>query len=131
MLGWLIYHDHDPERFGTIGLALGTLFQVLTLEGWNDVLAAELEYTQWSWLYFVSFVLISAFVVLNVVIGIVVNSMDEARQIEHRRELQERLDSEHAGHAPDQWLPDRVQALRDALEDLESELERRGELPPP
>lgn len=129
MLGWLIYADHDPGNFGTIGRSLGTLFQVLTIEGWNEILDTELEYTQWSWLYFISFILMTSFVVINVVIGIVVNSMDEAREIEHQIQLQQRLEEEHAGHTPQEWLPDRIETLREAVEDLETELRRRGQLP--
>ena len=86
MLGWIIYSDHDPEQFGNIGRALLTLFQVLTLEGWNEVLDKEMELTSWSWVYFVSFVLLATFVVLNVVIAVVVNSIEEAHAIEAERQ---------------------------------------------
>ena len=44
-----------------------------------------MEVHPWSWIYFVSFVIVAAFVVLNVLIGIVLNSMEEAREIERRR----------------------------------------------
>lgn len=94
ILGWILYADHDPDRFGNIGRALLTLFQILTLEGWNDVLAKEMEYSSWSWIYFVSFVLIGTFVVLNVVIAIIVNDR----------------------------LHERLQALRGALDELEQAL---------
>ena len=85
MLGWILYADHDPEQFGNIGRSLLTLFQVLTLEGWNEVLDKEMELTSWSWVYFVSFVLLATFVVLNVVIAVVVNSIEEAHEIEAER----------------------------------------------
>ncbi len=65
MLGWLLFGDHDPENFGNIGRALLTLFQLLTLEGWNEVLETEQQYSQWSWIYFVSFILIGSFLVLE------------------------------------------------------------------
>ncbi len=129
ILGWLLYADHDPERFGNIGLALLTLFQILTLEGWNDVLAKEMELSSWSWIYFVSFVLIATFVVLNVVIAIIVNSMDEVRAMELERERKELVAAALQDGAADQHLHDRLEALRGALDELEQALvesPRRG-----
>jgi voltage-gated sodium channel len=122
MLGWILYSDHDPEQFGNIGRALLTLFQVLTLEGWNDVLAKEMEYSPWSWLYFVSFVLLATFVVLNVVIAVVVNSIEEAHHIEDERKRRELMaaDPRHAG------LYTKIEALKLALDDLEREVTGRG-----
>jgi voltage-gated sodium channel len=126
MLGWWLFSDHDPERFGTIGDALLTLFQVLTLEGWNEVLAKEMELSSWAWVYFVSFVLIATFVVLNVVIGIVVNSIDEAHAIEEEKRQRELIEAErkteHAG------LYDRLRQLRSAIDGLEEELARGDEV---
>jgi voltage-gated sodium channel len=120
MVGWLLYDEHDPERFGNIGRSLLTLFQVLTLEGWNDVLAKEMEYSSWSWVYFVSFVLIGTFVVLNVVIAIIVNSMDEVRAMELERERKEFVAATlTSGGDPDRALHERLEALRQALDDLE------------
>jgi voltage-gated sodium channel len=122
MLGWIIYSDHDPERFGNIGLSLLTLFQVLTLEGWNEVLDKEMELTSWSWIYFVSFVLLATFVVLNVVIAVVVNSIEEAHELEAERKRRELIagDPEHAG------LYTKIEALKQALDDLEREVADRG-----
>jgi voltage-gated sodium channel len=122
IVGWIIYADHDPEQFGNIGRALLTLFQVLTLEGWNEVLAKEMELTPWSWVYFVSFVLFATFIVLNVVIAVVVNSIEEAHQIEDERKRLEllRTDPDHAS------LYGKIEALKQALEDLEQEVVERG-----
>ena len=119
MVGWLLYDEHDPERFGNIGRSLLTLFQVLTLEGWNDVLAKEMEYSSWSWVYFVSFVLIGTFVVLNVVIAIIVNSMDEVRAMELERERTELVAAALSEGEADERMKERLAALREAIDDLE------------
>ena len=119
MVGWLLYDEHDPERFGNIGRSLLTLFQVLTLEGWNDVLAKQMEYSSWSWVYFVSFVLIGTFVVLNVVIAIIVNSMDEVRAMEIERERTELMAAALSDGQADELMKERLAALRDAIDDLE------------
>jgi voltage-gated sodium channel len=121
MLGWILYADHDPERFGTIGDALLTLFQVLTLEGWNEVLATEMKLSSWSWVYFVSFVLVGTFVILNVVIAVIVNSMEEVHTIEEKRELAKIA---LAARDPEARLElhERVKVLRAALDYLERDL---------
>ena len=122
MLGWILYADHDPDRFGNIGRALLTLFQILTLEGWNDVLDKQMEYSSWSWVYFVSFVLIGTFVVLNVVIAIIVNSMDEVRAMELERERKELVAAALDDGDADRRLHERLQSLRGALDELEQAL---------
>ena len=122
ILGWILYADHDPDRFGNIGRALLTLFQILTLEGWNDVLDKEMEYSSWSWIYFVSFVLIGTFVVLNVVIAIIVNSMDEVRAMELERERKELVGAVLSDGEDDHRLHERLEALRGALDELEQAL---------
>jgi voltage-gated sodium channel len=125
MLGWILYSDHDPERFGTIGDALLTLFQVLTLEGWNEVLATEMKLSSWSWVYFVSFVLVGTFVILNVVIAVIVNSMEEVHTMEEKRELAKIA---LAARDPEARLElhERVKVLRAALDDLERDLLETG-----
>jgi voltage-gated sodium channel len=122
VLGWLLYADHDPERFGNIGRALLTLFQILTLEGWNEVLDKQMELSSWAWVYFVSFVLIGTFVVLNVVIAIIVNSMDEVRAMELESERKELVAAALAEGEPDRRLHERLEALRGALDELEQAL---------
>ena len=130
MVGWLLYDDHDPERFGNIGRSLLTLFQVLTLEGWNDVLAKEMEYSSWSWVYFVSFVLIGTFVVLNVVIAIIVNSMDEVRAMELERERTELVAAALGEGEADEIMQQRLSALRGAIDELERAILDKGKGPP-
>ena len=58
------------------------LFVMLTLESFPAYMEAGMDIHPWSWISFVTLVLIAAFVVLNVLIGIVPNSMEEARELE-------------------------------------------------
>ena len=131
MLGWLLFGDHDPARFGNIGRSLLTLFQLLTLEGWNEVLETQMEYSSWSWIYFVTFILAGSFLILNLVIAIVLNSVEEAREDERRdRRMQRALaagvagDGGGAGHPA--VVEERLREVRDALAGLEAELAREG-----
>ena len=100
VLGTFVFGDNDPVRFGTLHESFLTLFQVLTLEGWNDVLStqylgSEAAYDE-SWkvlteglrtstaqpllaaLYFVSFIMLGTMIMLNLFTGVIVTSMEEA-----------------------------------------------------
>jgi voltage-gated sodium channel len=128
MLGWLWFGDDDPERFGNVGEALLTMFQVLTIEGWNDILDTEMQHSPWAWVFFVSFILVGAFLVLNLVIAIVLNSVEEARAEEAARRRLERAEAAGiVGHP--QRLEQRLAEMRDALAALEVELAREPVAP--
>ncbi len=125
MVGWTLFADELPDDWGNIGRAMLTLFVMLTLENFPTYMDAGMEVHPWSWVYFVSFILIAAFVVINVLIGIVLNSMEEAREEERRRAVRERLGVERPGAVdPDASAPvvERIGILRAALDELEAEL---------
>jgi voltage-gated sodium channel len=125
MAGWIFFSEELPEHWGNIGRAMLTLFVMLTLENFPVYMDEAMEVEPWAWVYFVSFILIAAFIVLNVLIGIVLNSMEEARELERRRALREAygattvpvLDPEAHAH-----VVERIAILRRALEDLELQL---------
>ena len=79
MVGWTIFGDREPEQYGTIGEAMLTLFVALTLENLPEQLALGRELSDWTILYFVSYALVAAFLVFNILIGVVINSLEEAR----------------------------------------------------
>ncbi len=122
MIGWLLFGDELPEAWGNIGAAMLTLFVMLTLENFPAYMDAGMSVHPWAWIYFVTFVLIAAFMVLNVLIGIVLNSMEEAREIERRRALGADVDDE-ISPAP---VAERIAMLRAALTELEDELRLRA-----
>ena len=80
MAGVYIFGENDPTHWGDIGIALVTLTILLTLENFPETLEAGLADTPLAWIYFVSFMVVVVFTVLNVLIGIVLNAMDEARK---------------------------------------------------
>ncbi len=92
MVGWTIFADHAPEQYGTIGEAMLTLFVTLTLENLPDQIALGRALSDWTILYFISYALIAAFLIFNILIGVVINSLEEARAIEHARERADRLE---------------------------------------
>ena len=122
MIGWLLFGNALPDDWGTIGAAMLTLFVMLTLENFPAYMDAGMSVHPWSWIYFVTFVLIAAFIVLNLLIGIVLNSMEEAREIERRRALGADVDDD-ISPAP---VAERIALLRAALTELEDELRLRA-----
>ncbi|HEV3408199.1 MAG TPA: ion transporter [Gaiellaceae bacterium] len=120
MIGWQLFGAEQPQHWGTIGQAMLTLFVMLTLENFPVYMERGMEIQPWSWVFFVSFILVAAFVVLNVFIGIVLHSMEEAREIERRKRLVPGDEGVFGlGPAP---VAERIQFLRAALDELEQEL---------
>ena len=125
MLGWILYGDEIPDRWGDIGTAMLTLFTVFTLEGWNEILYQAQEVHSWSWIFFISFVLLASLLLINILIAIIINAMEEAREAETRAEA-ERLEreAEEAGADYDPHIETarRIAHLKQAIEDLEEQL---------
>lgn len=123
MVGWSIFHDFAPKEYGTIGEAMLTLFVTLTLENLPDQIALGRELSDWTIVYFVSYALIAAFLIFNILIGVVINSLEEARAIEAARERADRI--EH-GEPAEPQLEERINDVRQALDALELDLKRAG-----
>ena len=109
MLGWILFSNHDPEHFGNIGQAMLTMFIMLTLENLPDNVAMGQEVSQWSILFFVSYMLMMSFLIFNLFIGIVLGAMEEAST------------AQAAEHETDD-LPTRLRSARQALEEAEQKL---------
>ena len=88
-----LYGRQFPEMFGTLGASLYTLFTIMTLEGWtNDVVNPVMEKHPYALLFFIPFIIITTFWVLNLFIGIIVNAMQE----EHSKSEAEERQAERA-----------------------------------
>ncbi len=125
ILGWMLYGDVLPAEWGDIGTAMITLFQVLTLEGWNSIATEAVDATSsWSWVYFIVFVLLAVFIFFNMLIGIMVNSLEQARE-RHREQQEEELREDIAEHPADHDLEATIASMRTALDALEAEVRAR------
>ncbi len=80
-----LFAEHFPQWFGTLGESAYTLFQVMTLEGWSmSILRPLMDVYSLACLFFVVFILVPTFTMLNLLIAVVVSSM----QTEHAREVE-------------------------------------------
>ncbi|MFE9029060.1 ion transporter [Streptomyces iakyrus] len=121
MVGWVFFARYDPEHYGSIGRAVLTLFLLMTLDGIGDAVRDGLEISRWSLLYYASYVLLASFVLVNVLIGVVLTSLDEAKDMDEEREPPRAR--RPTPEPPDQQLLlQRIEAARRALEDLERHL---------
>lgn len=129
MVGWIIFDDHDPDNFDNVLQAMLTMFVLLTLENLPTYLEMGQELSDWTVAFFISYVLLASFLVFNLFIGIVLNSMEEARAADHRAQRQaEREAAAGTEDAEDDLVvavEDRIDELRTALNALEQELRDR------
>lgn len=82
-----LFGSEFPIWFGTVGDSISSLFQIMTLESWSmGIVRPILDVHAWAWMVFISFIVVSSFTVLNLIIAIVIDSMqtmhaDQAEQI--------------------------------------------------
>ncbi|MEW7007543.1 ion transporter [Lentilitoribacter sp. EG35] len=82
-----LFKDAFPEWFGSIGESSYTLFQIMTLESWSmGVVRPVMEQFPYAWLLFVPFIIMTAFTVLNLFIGVIVDAMQHEHEQEAREE---------------------------------------------
>jgi voltage-gated sodium channel len=74
-LGTLFFDEVDPEHWGNIGVAMLTLVQVATYDDWGAIMWELIVVYPIAWIYFVSFIIVNAVVLLNMVIGVIVDVM--------------------------------------------------------
>ena len=105
-----LYGGALPEKFGTLGDSLFTLFQLMTMEGWvDDIVAPAMEQQPLAWLFFIPFILIATFVVLNLFIGVIVESIQSMREAHTDAVMTEARVEAHADAA---LLLQEIRALR-------------------
>jgi voltage-gated sodium channel len=88
-----------PEWFGTLGRSAYSLFQIMTLESWSmGIVRPVMELFPYAWMFFVPFIMVTTFAVVNLLVGLIVNSMQDAHSEEadqktnsYRDEVLERL----------------------------------------
>ena len=78
--GYHLFHEHDPTHWRDLGYAILTLFRIVTLEDWTDVMYTAMELSPYYGFYFVSFVVFGTFIVINLFMAVVINNLDEAKQ---------------------------------------------------
>ena len=120
IIGYQLFHEHDPMHWRSLGISVLTLFNIITLEGWTVVMDNAMQLHSWAWIYFVSFVIAGTFVVINLFIAIIINNLDDAKA-ERLKELQPPVSREE--------LMLELRSTRNALQRLEQRLDEEFQDP--
>ena len=94
ILGNFLFADLPSGLWDDFLISMLTLFRILTFEGWTEVMYEAMELYSWSWVYFISFIIIAAFVFFNLFIAVIIGEMEKLRDEddhEHDEEM-EKLD---------------------------------------
>lgn len=111
VLATTLFGKTHPQWFGSLGESLYTLFQIMTLESWSmGIVRPVMGAHPWAWGFFVPFIIIATFTILNLFIGIIVSTMQE-------------LSGKPDGEAPAESVPVLLERLERDLRDLRAKLE--------
>jgi voltage-gated sodium channel len=115
-----IFGEAFAEWFGSIGASMYTLFQVMTLESWSmGIVRPVMEVFPYAWLYFIPFILIATFTMLNLFIAIIVDTMQTMHHVEQE---EEREHIEEVVHQDTDALGRELYILRQEIRQLRDEL---------
>jgi voltage-gated sodium channel len=103
----------EPVWFGGIGRSFFTLFQIMTLEGWADIVRTLMAAAPWAWVFFVPFILVVTFTVLNLFIAVVVSAMQSSHDAKLAQENRTAHAEREAILVEIRQLRQEIQALRD------------------
>lgn len=111
-VGSYLFADINPFLWDNIATSMLTLFRVMTFEDWTDIQYETMEVYGWSWIYYMTFIFLTAFAFLNMVIGIVINVMDkEGRKVELGQESE-------AQELEDKELEDKEPSITDLQQEI-------------
>jgi voltage-gated sodium channel len=114
-----LYGQDYPDNFGTLGDSFFSLFQVMTLEGWADnFVIPVMEKHPYAWIFFIIFMLVTSFTVLNLFIGIIVDAMQREQQAEEEAD-REREEAREEGNF--ETIMAELRFLREEVRQLKGE----------
>jgi len=116
VLSTMLFGDDFPQWFGTLGKSMYSLFQIMTLESWSmGIVRPVMEVQPYAWVFFIPFITVTTFTVLNLFIGIVVDAMATVKESEAEELHQEHDDIETM-----------IVALHNEVKELRKELADKG-----
>jgi len=119
IVGYHLFRNVDPEHWSSFLTSLTTLFQIITLEEWVAVMEPIVENLgPLYWLYFVSFIVIGTFIIINLFISVIVRKSEEAYQ---------QVQRESGIPLTQQEIMHEIREIRRILEDLEQRFEEKGD----
>jgi voltage-gated sodium channel len=128
IIGVHLFGQHDAAHFGSLPIALLSLFQIITLDNWSDLFSAAKGASPGATAaYFVSFILLGTMIMLNLFIGIIMNSMSEMHaEIEGEKQAADPARVEPLAPPPETLLAleEQIAELRKVVRDLAKAAQR-------
>ncbi|MBQ0155216.1 MAG: ion transporter [Bacteroidales bacterium] len=122
IIGQNLFHEAFPQWFGTLGDTMYTLFQVTTLESWSMGIARPvMQVYPWAWCYFVPFVMMSSYIVLNVVVGVVVNATSDLSDDDDIKDVKEKMKIKKVTNPE---IMQEINELKSMIKHLEEKLDK-------
>ena len=114
-----------PEWFGTLGRSLYTLFQIMTLESWSmGISRPVMEEFPYAWAFFIPFILVATFTMLNLFIAIIVNAMQNYSESENTAKQQAPQEHQHSANTDvqEQQVQAHLKQLHLEIQDMKAML---------
>lgn len=122
IMGTNFFGKTVPQHFGDLGTTFFTLFKMMTLEGWPDIASDVLELHPRAWIFFVVFIVFTTFTTLNLLFGIIVDAMEQAKEEDARTKMAEQgvVMSEESSEIRLARIEDDVKHIRALLTDAQT-----------
>lgn len=115
-----LYSETFPEWFGTLGASFYTLFQIMTLESWSmGIVRPIMEVHPYAWTFFIPFIFIVTFIMINLIIAVVVDAMAEINKDQELKVVDE-------VHSHDDEMKFEIQELKSEIKELKEILISRA-----
>jgi voltage-gated sodium channel len=122
-----LFGASHPEWFGSVGHSMYTLFQIMTLESWSmGIVRPLMEDYPYAWMFFIPFILIATFTVLNLFIAIIVDAM---RTMHEQIVKREEAEIAEVLHSEGSHIEQELRAVREELRSLRTMLAQGRSLP--
>ena len=119
-IGSFWFEKINPVLWGDITISMLTLFRVATFEDWTDVMYETMEVYPFSWAFYLTFIFLTAFVFLNMMIGVVLDVMQQEHEKYNREEGQGEAGEVH-------WIKEHTAEMEQRLERMEGMLQQLTE----
>ncbi len=116
--GYHLFHTIDSEHWGTLPKSVITLFKILTLEGWVEIMAPVTDVNSLNGIFFVSFIIIGTFIVINIFVAIIVKKSEEAYK---------HIQQEFSHSVTQNEILDELKEIKRIMENLEKRLPKDKE----
>ncbi len=119
-----LFGSDYPQWFGSLGGSMYTLFQIMTLESWSmGIVRPVMETHAYAWVFFIPFILIATFTMLNLFIAIIVDAM---QSVQAKKTKQDKETIEEVVHTEHQQLSEEIRDLKQDIHELKSLLRKKS-----